>query len=467
MDREHRRCQVLRCCEFNDLKTRGCNDILIAVTDGLKGMPEALAAVYPATTLQTCIVHLIRNSLDYASWKDRKELAAAIKPICTAPSAEAAQAELDAFAQGPWGSKFPAVAAAWRRAWDRVIPFYAFPPEMRRVIYTTNASGSARHLDDERRANSACCESSGLLLPAMRRQLVDVKLEVEARLADARRRETEDLTFREMFEAWLADGVTREDGNAELRRALERDVIPAIGDKPVRLVDDTDLRITLRRVGRDRGAGRTAQRMLSELRQLYRWALSRKPWRTLVADGSPAELVEARQVVNDDHEGGIRDRVLSDAEIRELHAIQVRQRCTYESRPAGHRYSGVRPMKRENELAIWIMLATLCRAGETMKAEWKDVDLHKAEWFLPAANTKTKVPILVYLSPFALRQFTELHLLTGRTPWCFPARPKGRVREGAQSSDRHVHEKSASKQVGDRQVRFMSREGSRDHRPQA
>ena len=86
---------------------------------------------------------------------------------------------------------------------------------------------------------------------------------------------------------------------------------------------------------------------------------------------------------------------------------------------------------------------------------------------MPAENTKTKVPILVYLSPFALRQFTELHLLTGRTPWCFPARPKGRVREGAQSSDRHVHEKSASKQVGDRQVRFMSREGSRDHRPQA
>ena len=108
---------------FNDLKTRGVGDILIAVTDGLKGMPEALAAVFPATTLQTCIVHLIRNSLDYASWKDRKALAAAIKPIYTAPSAEAAMAELDAFAQGPWGEKFPTVAAAWRRAWDRVIPF--------------------------------------------------------------------------------------------------------------------------------------------------------------------------------------------------------------------------------------------------------------------------------------------------------------------------------------------------------
>jgi transposase-like protein len=124
---------------FNDLKTRGVNDILIAVTDGLKGMSEALAAVFPATTLQTCIVHLIRNSLDYAGWKDRKPLAAAIRPIYTAPSAEAAQAELEAFAQGPWGQKFPTVTAAWRNAWDRVIPFFAFPPGVRKVIYTTNA----------------------------------------------------------------------------------------------------------------------------------------------------------------------------------------------------------------------------------------------------------------------------------------------------------------------------------------
>ena len=124
---------------FNDLKTRGVNDILIAVTDGLKGMPEALAAVFPATTLQTCIVHLIRSSLDYASWKDRKALAAAIKPIYTAPSAEAAEAELNAFADGPWGQKFPTVSASWRNAWDRVIPFFAFPPAVRKVIYTTNA----------------------------------------------------------------------------------------------------------------------------------------------------------------------------------------------------------------------------------------------------------------------------------------------------------------------------------------
>ena len=124
---------------FNDLKTRGVQDILIAVTDGLTGMEQALGAVFPTTTLQTCIVHLIRNSLDYASWKDRKALAAALRPIYTAASAEAAAAELDAFEAGEWGQKFPTVVKAWRRAWDRVIPFFTFPTAVRRVIYTTNA----------------------------------------------------------------------------------------------------------------------------------------------------------------------------------------------------------------------------------------------------------------------------------------------------------------------------------------
>lgn len=124
---------------FNDLKTRGVADILIAVTDGLTGMPSALEAVFPRTTLQTCIVHLIRNSLDYASWKDRKMLAKALRPIYAAASAEAAAVALDAFADGEWGQKFPTVVAAWRRAWAQVIPFFAFPPEIRRVIYTTNA----------------------------------------------------------------------------------------------------------------------------------------------------------------------------------------------------------------------------------------------------------------------------------------------------------------------------------------
>src|SRR5215203_3054643 len=124
---------------FTDLKTRGCHDMLIAVTDGLTGMSEALGTAYPATTLQTCLVHLIRNSLDFANWKERKPLAAALRPIYTAASADAALSALDAFEHGPWGVRFPTVVAAWRRAWTYVIPFFAFPPDVRRVIYTTNA----------------------------------------------------------------------------------------------------------------------------------------------------------------------------------------------------------------------------------------------------------------------------------------------------------------------------------------
>lgn len=123
----------------NELKTRGVEDILIAVVDGLKGFGEAIEAVFPHTTVQTCIVHLIRNSLDYVSWKDRKALAAAIRPIYAAATVELAEAALEEFEQGPWGTKYPPIASAWRRSWERVIPFFAFPPEVRKILYTTNA----------------------------------------------------------------------------------------------------------------------------------------------------------------------------------------------------------------------------------------------------------------------------------------------------------------------------------------
>jgi len=124
---------------FNELKNRGLEDILLAVVDGLKGFPEAIEAVYPQAHIQTCIVHLIRNSLNLASWKDRKALAAALKPIYQAATADAAAAALEAFAQGEWGQKFPTVVSMWQRQWERVIPFFAYPPAVRKIIYTTNA----------------------------------------------------------------------------------------------------------------------------------------------------------------------------------------------------------------------------------------------------------------------------------------------------------------------------------------
>ena len=124
---------------FNELKTRGVQDILIAVVDGLTGLPVAIEAAFPRTTVQTCIVHLLRNSLAYTSWKHRRAVAAALRPIYTAGSAEAAAEALEAFAAGPWGQQYPTIAPTWRRVWAQVIPFFVFPPAVRRVLYTTNA----------------------------------------------------------------------------------------------------------------------------------------------------------------------------------------------------------------------------------------------------------------------------------------------------------------------------------------
>jgi putative transposase len=124
---------------MNELRDRGVADILIAVVDGLKGFPEAIAAVFPKTQVQACIVHLIRSSLDYVSYKDRKAVAAALKEVYRARNAEAGRAALDAFDAGPWGRKYPVIAQSWRRHWAEVIPFYAFPAEVRRIICTTNA----------------------------------------------------------------------------------------------------------------------------------------------------------------------------------------------------------------------------------------------------------------------------------------------------------------------------------------
>lgn len=124
---------------MNELRNRGIQDILIAVVDGLKGFPEAISAVFPETQVQTCIVHLIRHSLAFASWKERRELATALKPIYRAVNADVARDCLEDFAAGFWGRRYPAIAPAWRRQWEQVVPFFAYPLEVRRIIYTTNA----------------------------------------------------------------------------------------------------------------------------------------------------------------------------------------------------------------------------------------------------------------------------------------------------------------------------------------
>lgn len=124
---------------MNELRNRGVEDILIAVVDGLKGFPEAILAVFPDATGQTCIVHLLRNSLDFVSYKDRKTVAAALKAIYRAKDATDGEKALSDFEVSEWGRKYPAIGQSWRRAWNEVVPFFAFHPDVRRLIYTTNA----------------------------------------------------------------------------------------------------------------------------------------------------------------------------------------------------------------------------------------------------------------------------------------------------------------------------------------
>ncbi|NOZ66927.1 MAG: IS256 family transposase [Alphaproteobacteria bacterium] len=123
---------------MNEIKNRGVNDVFITVVDGLKGFPDAITAVFPEASVQTCIVHMIRGSLRYVGWKERKAVAADLKAIYSAPTDEAALAQLETFDE-KWGDKFPAIAESWRRNWEQVIPFFAYPTEVRKIIYTTNA----------------------------------------------------------------------------------------------------------------------------------------------------------------------------------------------------------------------------------------------------------------------------------------------------------------------------------------
>ena len=128
-----------------DLANRGIKDVLIVCCDGLTGLPEAIEATWAAATVQTCVVHLIRASMRFVGYGDRKKVAAALKPIYTAANAKTARTEFEGFRDGPWGTKYPHAVATWESAWERFIPFLAFPPELRRVIYTTNSIESLNY----------------------------------------------------------------------------------------------------------------------------------------------------------------------------------------------------------------------------------------------------------------------------------------------------------------------------------
>jgi transposase-like protein len=153
---------------LTELKNRGVADVLIACCDGLKGLPEAIGEVWPLATVQGCVVHLVRSSLRYASRAHWSAITKALRTVYTAPTAEDAEARFDEFEQD-WGAKYPAIIRLWRSAWEQFTPFLAFPPEIRKIIYTTNAVESpVSCLHSRFRPTSVMSRTSPAILPVRR-----------------------------------------------------------------------------------------------------------------------------------------------------------------------------------------------------------------------------------------------------------------------------------------------------------
>jgi len=278
---------------------------------------------------------------------------------------------------------------------------------------------------------------------------IQVQADIEATIVEAERKATESLTVGDLFAEWLADGVARQDGNAEIKRNFSKNVLPAIGSIALRDLTEKDLLAVLRAV-RARGLNRSVVILNNDMGQMLRWAEKRQPWRGLMADGNPADLVDVKRLLDHDYQEQ-RDRILSAPEIRELRDIFARLESDYSALPSGQKYSGIRPVNGRVQSAMWICLSTLCRIGELLKSEWQHVDLTKGTWLIPSENTKgqrgKRQDHHVFLSPFAVRQFKLLHSLTGDTPYLFPATSK----------TSHVCTKTASKLIGDRQCQFKNR----------
>ena len=254
-------------------------------------------------------------------------------------------------------------------------------------------------------------------------------------------------TFNDLYETWIKDGVNRSDGNKYINLTFKKNALPGLGSIQLRHLTEHHLRDVYRKIIAV-GKVATAVELSKDIGQMLRWAEKRKPWRALLIDGNPSELVEIKKLVPKGYTKE-RKRKLSIDEIKKLKAVFDNTTQNYLAAPS--KYAAERPIKKEVQLALWICLSTLCRRGELLMSEWKHVNFDARTWFIPAENVKgegaQKRDQLVYLSDFALDKFKQLHYLTGDALWVFPARYK----EG------HVCTKSASKQVGDRQIKFKNR----------
>ncbi|MGJ8620942.1 MAG: tyrosine-type recombinase/integrase [Methylophilaceae bacterium] len=261
------------------------------------------------------------------------------------------------------------------------------------------------------------------------------------------KRKSESLTVKDMMDAWLEHGVKRKDGNKGIIQSFNKHLLPGIGDVEVRAVTEHHL-IKIYKALIKQGKNVTAFELSKNVNQMIMWAEKRKPWRRLLIDGNPASLIEISKLLPQNFTK-VRERTLSTDEIRKLNDIFNNSTQTYiESK---NKFDTERPLKKEVQIAMWLCLSTLCRIGELLMTEWRHVDFDNRTWLIPAANTKgrvkNKTDHLVYLSDFALEKFKELFTLTGESKWAFPAR----------YTNSHVCVKSASKQIGDRQLKFSKR----------
>jgi integrase len=260
--------------------------------------------------------------------------------------------------------------------------------------------------------------------------------------------ELKNLTVNDLYQVWLTDGVARKDGNKNLIRSFDKDVLPQIGKLPVRTLSEKHLRDLYKGVIA-RGVQRTAIDLSNSIGQMLRWAEKRQPWRGLLAEGNPAQLVDVKKLVSHDYTEE-RSRVLSENEIRELRDIFTIMQTTYDE--AENKYDVKKPLALHTQKAVWLCLSTLCRIGELLLTEWRHVDFEKREWFIPQENSKgqrnKKQDQVIYLSDFALRQLSELKANATSDKWVFPSR---------NDADNHIDLKTISKQVGDRQFQFKSR----------
>jgi integrase len=266
-----------------------------------------------------------------------------------------------------------------------------------------------------------------------------------------KQKEIEAKTFNELFDFWSTDGVTREDGNKEINRSFKKDILPFIGQKAIKDITESDLRSLLKRII-NRGAKRMAVRAYSDLVQLFSWAEKRQPWRSLMLNENPANLVDIHQLVGPEYDiYNIRERTLSDKEIQELSFILSKTTQDYGNLPTGQKRSATKPLKQETQLAIWICLSTLCRIGELLQTEWQHIDFNKKEWFIPKENVKAtrgkKQDHLIFLSDFAMQQFKTLFNLTGSSKWCFPSK----------DGSKYLDVKTVTKQIADRQAMFSTK----------